>query len=112
MKGDEIVDIEQLDLILADYEMDMLLPRTYFLSKKKMFEKISYSRWGIEKLRQYLVNGLNGNTRASINYYISATGKFMSEMDKYSRLNKKNSFMFSMASDISADILDLFMAMK
>lgn len=106
------MDIEQLDLILEDYEMDIVLPRTYFLSQKRRLERISYSRWAVEKLREHLIKGLNGKTRASLNYYIFATGNFLRIMDNYSRLNSKNSFMFSTASDISADILDLFMAMK
>lgn len=106
------MDIEQLDLILADYKMDLILPKTYFFSQKRKLERVSYSCWAIKKLREYIVQGLHGKKRASLNYYILATEDFMREMDYYSRLNAKNSFMFTMASDISADILDLFMAMK
>lgn len=106
------MDIEQLNLILADYTMDMVLPRTYFLSQKKRLERVSYSLWAVDKLKEHIISGMCGKTRASINYYIFAIENFMQKMDDYSRLNATNSFMFSTANDIAADILDLFMAMK
>lgn len=105
------MSIEQLDLLLSDaYRMDAWFPA--HLKLRKEFEKSSYSVWAIDELKRYIVGRLYPKKSGLVEDFIIFVGDFRRMMNQFSKINPDNNFMFSVAVDISADVLDLLHAMK
>ena len=105
------MSIEQLDLLLCDtYQMDAWFP--FGWKWKKELEKSSYSVWAIDELKRYIVGRLCPKKSGSIEDFIAFVGDFRRMMNQFSKINPDNNFMFSVAVDISTDVLDLLHAMK
>ena len=107
----ERMSIEQLDLLLCDtYQMDAWFP--FGWKWKKELEKSSYSVWAIDELKRYIVGRLYPKKSGSVEDFITFVGDFRRIMNQFSKINPDNNFMFSVAADISTDVLDLLHAMK
>lgn len=105
------MSIEQLELILSDtYQMDAWFP--FGWKWKKELEKSSYSVWAIDELKRYIVGRLYPKKFGSVEDLIIFVGDFRRMMNQFSKINPDNNFMFSVAVDISTDVLDLLHAMK
>ena len=101
----------QLDLLLCDtYQMDAWFP--FGWKWKKELEKSSYSVWAIDELERYIVGRLYPKKSGTVEDFIIFVGDFRRMMDRFSKINPDNNFMFSVAVDISTDVLDLLHAMK
>lgn len=104
------MSIEQLDLLLCDtYQMDAWFP--FGWKWKKELEKSSYSVWAIDELERYIVGRLYPKKSGTVEDFIIFVGDFRRMMDRFSKINPDNNFMFSVAADISTDVLDLLHAM-
>ena len=79
---------------------------------KKELEKSSYSVWAIDELKRYIVGRLYPKKSRSVEDFIILVGDFRQMMNQFSKINPDNNFMFSVAVDISTDVLDLLHAMK
>ena len=91
------MSIEQLDLLLCDtYQMDAWFP----------------FGWAIDELKRYIVGRLYPKKSGSVEDFITFVGDFRRIMNQFSKINPDNNFMFSVAADISTDVLDLLHAMK
>lgn len=106
------VSSEEFALMLCDlFEMDLYFPNASFYTKD--FTKASYSMWTIHELvnhvRFYLDPPGNVRTVEEIIHYVK---DFQQEMDKFSKLNPLTGQMFSIAKDITTDVLDVLLAMK
>jgi hypothetical protein len=105
------MSIEQLDLLLCDtYQMDAWFP--FGWKWKKELEKSSYSVWAIDELERYIVGRLYQKKSGTVEDFIIFVGDFRRMMNQFSKINPDNNFMFSVAVDISTDVLDLLHAMK
>lgn len=105
------MSIEQLDLLLCDtYQIDAWFP--FGWKWKKELEKSSYSVWAIDELKRYIVGRLYPKKSGSVEDFITFVGDFRRIMNRFSKINPDNNFMFSVAADISTDVLDLLHAMK
>lgn len=99
------------DLLLCDtYQMDAWFPLGW--KWKKELEKSSYSVWAIDELKRYIVGRLYPKKSGSVEDFITFVGDFRRIMNQFSKINPDNNFMFSVAADISTDVLDLLHAMK
>lgn len=74
---------------------------------KKELEKSSYSVWAIDELKRYIVGRLYPKKSGSVEDFITFVGDFRRIMNQFSKINPDNNFMFSVAADISTDVLDL-----
>lgn len=105
------MSIEQLDLLLCDtYQMDAWFP--FGWKWKKELEKSSYSVWAIDELKRYIVGRLYPKKSGSVEDFIIFVGDFRQMMDRFSKIRPENNYMFSVAVDVSTDVLDLLHAMK
>ena len=99
------------NLLLCDtYQMDAWFP--FGWKWKKELEKSSYSVWAIDELKRYIVGRLYPKKSGSVEDFITFVGDFRRIMNQFSKINPDNNFMFSVAADISTDVLDLLHAMK
>ena len=102
---------EEFKLMLCDlYEMDLYFPKSSFYIKD--FTKASYSVWAIDELKRYIVGRLYPKKSGSVEDFIIFVGDFRRMMNRFSKINPDNNFMFSVAVGISTDVLDLLHAMK
>jgi hypothetical protein len=107
----ERMSIEQLDLLLYDtYQMDAWFP--FGWKWKKELEKSSYSIWAIDELKRYVVGRLYPKKSGKIEDFITLVAEFRRMMNQFSKINPDNNFMFSVAVDVSTDVLDILHAMK
>lgn len=105
------MSIEQLDLLLCDvYQMDTWFPSRF--KWKKDFQKASYSIWAIDELKRYIADRLYPRKSGSIVEFIRYTSEFYHMMDEFVAIRPDNNFMFSVARDMTTDVLDLLRAMK
>lgn len=105
------MSIEQLDLLLSDtYQMDAWFPA--HLKLRKEFEKSSYSVWAIDELKRYIVDRLYPQQSGSVDDFIIFVSGFRQMMNHFSKIRPENNFMFSVAVDVSTDVLDILHAMK
>lgn len=103
--------VATIDLLLCDtYQMDAWFP--FGWKWKKELEKSSYSVWAIDELKRYIVGRLYPKKSGSVEDFITFVGDFRRIMNQFSKINPDNNFMFSVAADISTDVLDLLHAMK
>ena len=84
--------------VIESYIYDLKEPRMN-LTRTRNSQRI-YSRWAAEEVLGYVIY------RKDIPP-TQAVEEFMHKMDSYASLNSKNSYIFSVAYDIAADILDL-----
>lgn len=106
------MSIDKLKLILYDtYQMDVLVPFPSYKLKEE-FNKVSYSKWAVDELENYIVKKMYPLTSGSIDEFCAITYEFMMKMTQYSRVNKRTSQIFQTASAVAADILDLLRAMR
>ena len=66
----------------------------------------------IDELKRYIVGRLYPKKSGSVEDFIIFVGDFRRMMNQFSKINPDNNFMFSVAVDISTDVLDLLHAMK
>lgn len=105
------MSIEQLDLLLCDtYQMDAWFPFSW--KWKRELEKSSYSVWAIDELKRYIVGRLYPKKSGSVEDFITLVAEFRRMMNQFSKINPDNNFMFSVAVDVSTDVLDILHAMK
>lgn len=83
---------------IEDYIHELHTPRISMV--KNMFNQRVYSRWAANEVLGYV------KFRKDIPP-VQAVEEFMSKMDKFACSNPKNSYIFSVAYDVAADILDL-----
>ena len=83
---------------IEDYICELHIPR--ISTKRSRFNQRAYSRWAANEVLGYV------QFRKDIPP-IQAVEEFMSKMDKFACSNPKNSYIFSVAYDVAADILDL-----
>lgn len=105
------MSIEQLDLLLCDtYQMDAWFPFGWKWNKE--LEKSSYSVWAIDELKRYIVDRLYPQQSGSVDDFIIFVSGFRQMMNRFSKIRPENNFMFSVAVDVSTDVLDILHAMK
>jgi hypothetical protein len=106
-----MMSIEQFELILCDtYEFDLCAPKSTFPITD--FKDISYLRWAIDELEEYILCRLYPGIDDSIEGFIDIVTEFIEEMNTYSKLNPRTSKMFSIARDMATDIQELLVAME
>lgn len=106
------MSIDQFMLLICDlYEMDEYYP-PLVVKYKKEFYQASYRQWAIQELKEFIVYRLSPRKEASVEDLMHATRDFIDMTTWYSKINKRNSFMFKVASDIGVDVLDLLNAMR
>lgn len=105
------MSIEQLDLMLCDsYKMDAWFPCHW--TRRKEFEKTSYSIWAIEELKRYIAGRLFPRKSGSVRAFIIFTNDFREKMRSLSKIRPDNNAMFLVAMDVSTDVLDILHAMQ
>lgn len=105
------MSIESFDLMLCDlYQMDVWYPSRF--KQKSNFYRASYSIWAIDELKRYIADGLYPKRSGSIDEFLKLTTDFHNLMIKYSKIRPDNNLMFSVARDITTDVLDTLRAMK
>jgi hypothetical protein len=106
-----MMSITQFEWLLRDtYEFDLCAPKSTFPITD--FKDISYLRWAIDELEEYILCRLYPGIDDSIEGFIDIITDFVEEMDTYSRLNPQTSKMFSIARDTGSDICESLIAMK
>lgn len=103
-KGGFILKLSGLYLVLADYIMDIKLPRN-IPKYRDNFKNKSYAKWSVQELLMYITRNKNQSPTES-------TIEFIKKMDDFSKIRKKDKNMFLIARDIAKDILDIFNAME
>lgn len=98
------MSISNLRLILADYAMDIQLPKD-IPKYRSQFKNACYSKWAVDELLTYII-------RKKEKSPIDSTKEFINMMDKFSKMTEKDKNMWSIAKYVAADILDMFYAMK
>lgn len=86
---------------IQDYMLDLKEPKCNW--KASRFSQLSYSRWAANEVLIYVTKRKNISP-------IIAVEEFIAKVDKYSCMNAKHSYPFSIAHDIATDILDIFLA--
>lgn len=105
------MSIESLDLILSDlYRMDVWYPSRF--KQKMRFCLSSYSIWAIDELERYVAGRLYPNKFGSIEEFIEIITDFHKLMVEFSKLRPDNNIMFSIARDMTTEVLDTLRAMK
>lgn len=83
---------------IESYIRDLGEPQMHW--KKSRRDQRIYSRWAANELLGYVIFHKEISP-------LQAVEDFMRKMDSFACLNQKNSFIFSVAYDTAADILDL-----
>lgn len=86
--------------VITGYIVKLREPVSNWRSSK--FKQSSYAKWAAKEVLRYV------KEHDSVPP-IMAIEEFIRKMDKYSCMNTKSSYMFSVAHDIAEDILDLFL---
>ena len=106
------MSIDQFMLLICDlYEMDEYYP-PLVVKYKKDFYRASYRQWAIQELKDFIVYRLSPRKEASVEDLIHITRNFIDIATGYSKINKRNSCMFKVASDIGVDVMDFLIAMR
>lgn len=87
--------------IIQKYIAD-LEKQTHFWQKYS-FKQNSYAKWAANELLECIRNRPTTSVIVTIE-------DFIRKMDRYSCMNLKNSYMFSVAHDTAEDILDIFLS--
>ena len=95
---------ERLKLIFADYEMDFIHPRNLCKSRAE-FEKMCYSIWAVNELLNYMIANKTLDPIVSIR-------QFAAKVKGYASMNPNSRKMFTVAKEVTEDILDMFLAMQ
>lgn len=103
-KGVFTLKLSGLYLVLADYIMDIKLPRN-IPKYRDNFKNKSYAKWSVQELLMYITRNKNQSPTES-------TIEFIKMMDDFSKIRKKDKNMFLIAKDTAKDILDIFNAME
>lgn len=105
------MSIEELSLVLYDtFQMDVCFPSWSILNRE--FEKSSYSIWAMEELKTYISEKLYPRQSGTIKEFIQITTEFQKKMTEYSQINQNNNLMFSVADNISSNVLEVLRAME
>lgn len=105
------MSIEELSLMIYDtFQMDVHFPSWSVLNQE--FERASYSVWAMEELKSYISEKLYPRKEGSIKEFIQITTDFQKKISEYSRINPSNNLMFTVANNISKDILEVLRAME
>lgn len=86
--------------LVQDYIYELKEPQSNL--PRGMFEQRSYSIWAAEEILKAIKND---GTESSV----AVVEDFIKKMDQFSRINPDTSRIFSIAYDISQDILDLLL---
>lgn len=89
--------IEIIQKYIADLD-----DKPYFWQKPN-FKQNSYTKWAANELLECIRNRPTTSVIVTIE-------EFIRKMDRYSCMNLKNSYMFSVAHDTAEDILDIFLS--
>lgn len=87
--------------IIRKYIVD--LENRAYLWQKPSFKQNSYAKWAANELLECIRNRPTTSVIVTIE-------DFIRRMDRYSCMNLKNSYMFSVAHDTAEDILDIFLS--
>lgn len=103
---------EEFKLMLCDlFEMDLYFPNASFYAKD--FTKASYSVWAIHEFENRVGLYLDPpGTVRTVKEIIGYVKEFQQEMDNFSKPNPLTGQMFSIAKDITTDVLYVLLAMK
>lgn len=105
------MSIDQLDLMLCDiYEVDAWFPS--YWTRRKGFEKTSYSIWAIKELKRYIAGRLFPRKSGSVRAFVIFTNDFREKMKRLSKIRPDDNIMFLVAMDVSTDVLDILHAMQ
>lgn len=105
------MSIEELKLMLSDvFELDMWFPD--YSIRNQEFEKASYSVWAVKELVEYITQKIYPRKEAPIDELILLTSAFENKMGRYTKLRPENNLMFTVARDISSNVLDVLRAAK
>lgn len=103
---------EQLALTLCDlYFVDPYMP-PLICKYGKEYKTACYSRWAIEELLGFILVKMHPYKSCSMEELCDYVTEFADKMYKYSDLNRQTSFIFQVASDTAADVLDVLSGMK
>lgn len=104
------MDVETFCMILDDtYLMDIWLPSVY----SKEFERVSYSKWAFNEIKEYVSMGLYSYRYWSLQEYCAVVNDFMQKMLRYSEeeRNARARQIFNIAYKTAVDVLDLLHSM-
>lgn len=105
------MNIELLSSIIEDmFLVDLYIPSSSYF--KTDFRKASYTMWATEELIIWVSSAIGPDGNAPIEVYIDETKQFLKMVTEYSKKNKLTKQAFSIAKDITSDILDVLIAMK
>ena len=105
------MSIEELKLMLSDvFELDMWFPD--YSTRNQEFEKASYSIWAVKELAEYITQKIYPRKEAPIDELILFTSAFENKMGRYAQLRPENNLMFTVARDISSNVLEILRATK
>lgn len=96
-------EYNRIKLMLADYAMDIHLPKDIPKYRDK-FKNASYSKWVVNELLLYI-------TKEKEQTPIKATEEFIKIIDGFSKKTQKNREIWSIAKYVATDILNIFYAM-
>lgn len=111
------MDLYSLRLILYDtYQMDIYMPPPYWKYKKD-FAKQSYKYWAIDELCDYIESKFpEGDTSVipieDLIHYAAEFQGLMNWFDYFQKDRETQYDMFSIAQDVTTDVLDLLRALK
>lgn len=95
--------ISSLRLVLADYTMDIKLPKD-IPKYRSNFKNACYSKWAVDELFLYII-------RKKEQSEIDSAKEFIKMADSFSRNTQKDKIMWIIAKHVAEDVLDIFYAM-
>ncbi len=104
MKGEMKMAISSLNLLFADYAMDIQLPKD-IPKYRDNFKNACYSKWAVNELLLYIM-------RKKEQSPIESTREFIKMVDLFSKKTKKDKVIWGIAKYVATDILDIFYAMS
>lgn len=95
-------------LLICKYAEHITYPKD--LPKPQRQRYVSYVKWAIKELIDYLVNSKDNAKWCHAPEYeivIGSTNDFIQKMDAYAAANDKSMYQFTIASKVAKDILDI-----
>ena len=95
--------VSNLKLMLADYAMDIRLPKDTFQYRDN-FKNACYSKWAVNEVLLYIM-------RKNEQSPIESTKEFIKMVNSFSKKSKKDKEVWSIAEYVATDILNILYAM-
>ncbi len=105
------MNLETFRRFLCDmYKMDLHHPVLKFVHRREFME-VSFQRWAIDELEQYVARHISNDSVESVGVFIDVVEDFRLKMLKFSRFNADTHLQFTMAAKVADSVLDLLNAM-